>query len=163
MAESYAFPSSPSLCLHSPDRQKDCFFAWGSIKTEAGAATGTWLSQHQRCAKVDAEPSSTAKLQEKQARCSSAALSVFIPSDTRCLTELSLSCPATIGSTDGTFHRDVVSCAGWVTFQRILISETVPDTTVWECSRNLQQLCPCLRPWTKKICSSRCKDTGLTT
>lgn len=54
-----------SLCLHFPDRQKDCFFAWGSIKTKAGAATGTWLSQNQRCAKVDPEPSSTAKLQKK--------------------------------------------------------------------------------------------------
>lgn len=41
MAESYAFPSPSSLCLHSPDTQKDCFSAWGATKTEAGAATGT--------------------------------------------------------------------------------------------------------------------------
>lgn len=141
------------LCLQSPDRQKDCFSTRESAKSEAGAATGTWLSQHQSCAKVDAEPSSTSKLPNKRAGCSPAALSVFISSDIRCLTELSPSCPASVSSTDGTFHRDVVSCAGWVTLQRILISEAVPDTTVWECSRTLQQLCPYHRPWAKKSVS----------
>lgn len=87
---------------------------------------------------------------KKQARCSSAALSVFIPSDVSCLTELSPSCPAMISSTDGTFHRAMMSCTGWVTLQRILIPETVLDATVWECSRNPQWLHPYLGLWTKK-------------
>lgn len=99
MAERYTFPNPPSS-LSSFPRQVNGLFLFLGVYQNRGRSSHWYLTvtASERSAEADTElaTASTGRLQKKKVGCSSAALSEFVPSDVRCLTELLPSRPATI-------------------------------------------------------------------
>lgn len=91
--------------------------------------SGCWyLTASKKHAKNDAELTiaSTARLQKKHLECSSAALSGFVPSDMRHLSELSPSCPATTGG-----HRQDLPESSSILCGLL---HALKDPSFWSCS-----------------------------